>query len=155
MQNIGPFDPVSTWTYILHNCWHKSTLKDVVNIFSTSFDGKLHYDIIKWKHFRRYWTIVWGIYRSLVNSPHKGKWCGALRFSLICAWIKSWVNDHEAGHLRRYCTHYDVIVLVPHNIMESMVYFDAVNNRLSWVATVTCPTWAQGCDLNIKMSSYE
>ena len=36
--------------------------------------------------------FVWGINRSLVNSPHKGQWCGALVFSLICAWKKNKAN---------------------------------------------------------------
>ena len=31
----------------------------------------LHDDVIKWKHFPRYWPFVWGIHRSPVNSPHK------------------------------------------------------------------------------------
>ena len=48
--------------------------------------------------------------RSLVNSPHKGQWRGALMFSLIRVWIKGWVNNREAGDLRRYRGHYDVIV---------------------------------------------
>ena len=33
-----------------------------------------HDDVIKWKHFRRYWPFVWAIHRSPVNSPHKGQW---------------------------------------------------------------------------------
>ena len=50
------------------------------------------------------------------NSPvtvefHKGQWRVALRFSLICAWIKYCVNNREAGDLRRYRLHYDVIVM--------------------------------------------
>ena len=52
-----------------------------------------------------------GIHRSPVNSPHKGQWRGALMFSFICAWIYSWVNDYEAGDLRRHRAHYDVIVM--------------------------------------------
>ena len=32
-----------------------------------------HDDVIKWKHFPRYWPFMWGIHRSLVNSPHKGQ----------------------------------------------------------------------------------
>ena len=71
----------------------------------------LHDDVIKWKHFPRYWPFVWGIHRSPVNSPHKGQWRGALMFSLICAWIKDWVNNREAGDLRRHRAHYDVIVM--------------------------------------------
>ena len=46
-----------------------------------------------------------------VNSPHKGQWLGALMFSLICAWINDWVNNREAGDLRRHRGHYDVIVM--------------------------------------------
>ena len=38
--------------------------------------------------------------------PHKGQWRGALMFSLI--WINGWVNNREAGDLRR---HYDVNVM--------------------------------------------
>ena len=44
-----------------------------------------HDDVIKWKHFPRYWPFVRGNHRSSVNSPHKGQWRGALVFSLICA----------------------------------------------------------------------
>ena len=32
-------------------------------------------------------------------------------FSLICVWINGWVNNREAGDLRRYRAHYDVIVM--------------------------------------------
>ena len=31
-----------------------------------------------------------------------GQWRGALIFSLICVWINDWVNNGEAGDLRRY-----------------------------------------------------
>ena len=73
----------------------------------------LHDDVIKWKHFPCYWTFVRGIHWSLVNSPHKGRWCGALMFSLICAWTNGWVNSWDAGDLRCHCTHYDVTVMEP------------------------------------------
>ena len=42
-------------------------------------------DGIKWKHFLHYWSFVWGIHPSLVDSPHKGQWRVAFIFSLICA----------------------------------------------------------------------
>ena len=70
-----------------------------------------HDDVIKWKHFPRYWPFVRGIHRGPVNSPHKGQWCGALMFWLIYVWINGWVNNHEAGDLRRYRIHCDVIVM--------------------------------------------
>ena len=34
----------------------------------------IHEDVIRWKHFPRYWPFVRGIHRSPVNSPHKGQW---------------------------------------------------------------------------------
>ena len=74
--------------------------------------SKCHDDVIKWKYFPRYWPFVRGIHRSPVNFPHKGQWRGAFMFSLICAWIKGWVNNREAGDLRRHRTHYDVIVML-------------------------------------------
>ena len=37
-------------------------------------------------------------------------------FSLICAGINDWVNNGEAGDLRRNRAHYDVIV------MENTIY---------------------------------
>ena len=57
-----------------------------------------HDDVIKRKHFPRYWTFVRGIHRSPVNSPHKGQW-------------RQWVNNREAGDLRRNPALYDVIVM--------------------------------------------
>ena len=39
------------------------------------------------------------------------KWRGTLMFSLFCAWINGWVNNREAGDLRRHCAHYEVIVM--------------------------------------------
>ena len=71
-----------------------------------------HDDVIKWKHFPRNWPFVREIHRSPVNFPHKGQWRGALMFSLIYAWINDWVNNREAGDLRRQHGHYDVIVML-------------------------------------------
>ena len=51
------------------------------------------------------------VFRSPVNSPHKGQRRGTLMFSLICARINCRVNDREAGDLRRHRAHYDVIVM--------------------------------------------
>ena len=48
----------------------------------------VHDDVIKWKHFPRFWPFVRGIHWSSVDSSHKGQWRGALMFSLICALIK-------------------------------------------------------------------
>ena len=70
-----------------------------------------HHDVIRWKHFPRYWPLVRGFRRSPVNSPHKGQWRGALMFSVIWAWINGWVGNGDAGDLRRHRAHNDVIVM--------------------------------------------
>ena len=41
----------------------------------------------------------------------KDQWRGALMFTLICARINGWVNNCEAGDLRRNRAHYDVIIM--------------------------------------------
>ena len=52
------------------------------------------------------------------NSPVPGEFpeqrpvTRSLMFSLICVWISDWVNNREAGDLRRYRTHYDFTVLI-------------------------------------------
>ena len=61
-----------------------------------------------WRHQTEIFSRNW----SPGNSPHKGQWRGALMFSLICVWINDWVNNREAGNLRRYRDHYDVIVML-------------------------------------------
>ena len=87
-----------------------------------------HNDVIKWKYFPRYWTFVRGIHRSPVNSPHKGQWRGALMFSLICAWINSWINNREAGDLRHHRAHYDVTVM--------QKQWKHISNQITWLVPV-------------------
>ena len=91
-----------------------------------------HDDVIKWKHFPHYWPFVLGIHRSPVNSPHKGQWRGALMFSLISAWTNGWVNNRDAGDLRRHRVHYDVTV------MGFTVFREAqTGNQLTWLTNPT------------------
>ena len=80
-----------------------------LNVMYATF---IHDDVIKWKHFPRYWQFLRGIHRSPVNSPHKGQWRGPLMLSLICTWINGWVNNRESGDLRRHRALYDVIVMI-------------------------------------------
>ena len=93
-------------------------------------------DVIKWKHFSRYWSVVQGIHRSSVNSPNKGQWRGALLLSLIYAWIKGWVNNGEAGHLRRHRAHYDVILM--RYLFPDQVQFSSTNDRPYTIADLGC-----------------
>ena len=86
---------------------HYSCLVTAMPVYTLT----LHDDVIKWKHFPRYWPFVQGIHRSPTISPHKGQWHGALMFSLICAWINNWINNREAGDLWHHRAHYDITVM--------------------------------------------
>ena len=93
------------WAHELYE-WHYCSLCYQFYVWCSFPDN-----VIKWKHFPRYWPLVRGIHRSPVNSPHKCQWRRALMFSLICARINGWVNNDEASELRRHRAHYEVIVM--------------------------------------------
>ena len=88
-----------------------------------------HDDVIKWKHFWRYWPFRRGIHRSPVNYPHKGHWRVALMFSFICARLNGWVNNREAGGLRRHRVHYDVTVMCSRCMKSSTPVTDLPNDH--------------------------
>ena len=56
------------------------------SLFCSGHDSVLpngsHDDVIKWKHFPRYWPFSRGIHRSSVNTL-TGQWRGALMLSVI------------------------------------------------------------------------
>ena len=62
------------------NITKHSIYKCIEVCFSQEYVLSSHDDVIKWKHFPRYWPFVRGIHRWPVNSPHKGQWHGALMF---------------------------------------------------------------------------
>ena len=81
----------------------------------TSFESQLISCTSWWRHqmetFSALLALCAGNSPVPVNSPHKGQWRGALIFSLICARINDWVNNREAGDLRRHLGHIDVNVM--------------------------------------------
>ena len=114
---IGPigtnFDEIliKIHTFIQNVVWRAAILFHIKWVKPRSVIGKGRRHDCKlvwaqswWRHqnFLRYWAFLRGIHRSPVNSPHKGQWHGALLFSSICAWIYGWVNNREAGDLRRH-----------------------------------------------------
>ena len=106
------------WCFLVYFQYSVYCVSTYINISGSSialywiqYSNDKHGDVIKWKHFPRYWPFVRGIHWWPVNSPHKGQWRGALMFSSIYAWINVWVNNREAGDLRRHHAHYDVTVM--------------------------------------------
>ena len=130
----------------------------------------MHDDIMKWKPFPHNWPFVRGIHQSLVNFPHKGQWCGALMFPLICAWIKVWVNTGEAGNLRSHHTHYDIVVKERLYIMQYLILGWAHGGEADIHCRICChfviskpapcwylrlaACWTYCCHINWWMATY-
>ena len=116
-----------------------------------------HDDVIKWKHFPRYWSFMRGIHRSPWNSPHKGQWRGALMFSLIYTRINGWVNNSEAGDLRRHRAHYNVTVMLTVGVWSRGPFHSNQNGtrilrKLVPVQRIVChPEW-HGVGHNVCVS---
>ena len=127
------------------------------HLWSRPLTNGMHDDVIKWKHFPRYWPFVRGIHRSPVYSPHKGQWRGASMFSLISFWINGWINNREAGDLRRCRAHYDVIVMgSTHTItwVECKVISPAVASRVRYIYT-RWETKVNALETNIFERSFQ
>ena len=62
---------------IFHATWNMiSIYRLYLSLLDSFWKNKAHDDVIKWKHFPRYW--------SPVNSLHKAQWRRAFVFPLIC-----------------------------------------------------------------------
>ena len=93
------FPSVTRKVFPFHNVIRLSLAKSRILFFMmTSSNGNI---------FR----VTGHLFGSSVNSPHKCQWRGALMFSFIWAWINGWVNNREAGDLRRHRAHYGVTVM--------------------------------------------
>ena len=94
----------------------------------------LDISVSRWRHqmktFSALLALCAGNSPVTVNSPHKGQWRGTLMFSLICAQINDWVNNREAGDLRRHRGHYDIIVMTWDNCLPCVVMNDSC--EFSW-----------------------
>ena len=63
-----------------------------------------HDDLIKWRHFPRYWLFVRTTHRSPVNFPHKSQWRGALMLFFYLRRNKRFSKQSRG--------HYDVTVML-------------------------------------------
>ena len=118
--------PTSTQTLVLcSNIMFQAQVKHTVTLGECQFGGwdislcvtcrgvykvsSKDVDKGRWRHQMETFSALLTICAG--NSPQKGQWRGALMFSLICDWITGWLNNREAGDLRRYRAHYDVTVM--------------------------------------------
>ena len=120
---------------------------------------EIHDHVTKWKHFPRYRPFVRGMHRSAVNSPHKGQCRGALIFSLICVWVNGWVNNGEAGDLRRYHSPYNVTVKFGRSLIsiaskKTTTQQSAVRAHALWDCTVYPNKYAHGFCFAVLCCGY-
>ena len=144
---------VQSFRFCHYNQWSKIRVPKQIQ--------QSHDDVIKWKHFLRYWPFVRGIHRSPVNSPHKGQWLGALMSPLISAWINGRVNNYEAGDLRLHRANYDAIVMrvVLHTLLSwammngatcgpSLFHLLYISRIMYILRTWLCFLWLCSCPIN-------
>ena len=110
------------WLLVSDVLWHspQSNFTKVLTIvdFLWVRSGVSHMTVIS----QRMMTSSNGTFSALLaicsgNSPIPGEFPAqrpvtpSLIFSLICVWVNDWVNNREAGDLRRYRAHYGVTVM--------------------------------------------
>ena len=80
--------------------------------FKTNF-GRIHVNVIKWKHFPRYWPLVKGIHRSpVVSFPSQRSVTRGLDVFFHLRLNNGRANIRYAGDLRRRDAHCDVTVML-------------------------------------------
>ena len=109
-----------------------------------------HGDVSWWRHpiletFSALLALYAGNSPVTGEFPHKGQWRGTLMFSLICAWICGWVNNREAGDLRRHSAHYGIIVMWLWILTSSC-------SSLSRCAPISCE-WLRCCTATLDTTS--
>ena len=75
--------------------------------------------------FPRYWPFVRGIHRSPLNSSHKRRYDDSFDLRKV--------NNREAGDLRRYRAHCDVVVMS----YRFIAFIATMSSENSYVSTST------------------
>ena len=97
------------------------------------------------ENFPRYWPFTGHRWSPRTKASDAELWC----FLLISAWISVWVNNREAGDLRRHRTQNDVIVMCRmHNYGASNVAY-----RKSDLQIPRAP-WSDKCIWTKRISPY-
>ena len=121
MRKMLPFYDVIIWLELLQHimCYaHLNMLRCRVLYSDLRLKSDLtlssHDDVIKWKHFPRYWSFV----RESIGDPSvTGRFPSqrpvtrSIDVSFDLRLKISWANNRDAGDLRRQCPHYDVAVM--------------------------------------------
>ena len=132
-----------------HSCVSIMHLRNKLSPYPLSYDTRhwfWHYDVIKWKHFPRYWRFVRGLKRSLLDSLHKAQWRRALMFSSMCTWTNGWATIETpmiidalrslwrlCNGMHKWTSHYNCLyAFVPYLIFINISYMDIVFTPRRW-----------------------
>ena len=158
---------------ILGICMRREFGHDSAHSCSGTMDTLVipHDDVIKSRHFSRYWPFARGIHRSAVNSPHKGQWRGALMFSMaITLWyLRMDKYFHPALHggcnylskLRGKVFQCDIFIILVLFVSARNVFYelDIENwglviyiNKLRFNSVYLLNTNKKGRELHLKIS---
>ena len=88
-----------------------STFEQCICDADISADTGIHDDVIKWKHFPRYW-LLWGEFTGHRWNPHTKASNAELWCFLWSAPEQTFVNNSKTADLRRHRAHYYVTVMV-------------------------------------------
>ena len=111
--------------WVLKICWGLCTEK--IHTTRQCIDLNCHLSVVKDRHpshplknssliymmtWRRHRMETFSALLAICagNSPVPGEF--PAQRPVIAVWINGWVNNREAGDLRRYCAHYDVTVMI-------------------------------------------
>ena len=96
-----------------------------------------HDDVIKWKHFPRYWPFARGIHRSLVNSRHRPV---TLSFAVFFFYLRpnqrlskqwwGWWFETPSNPLWRHCNNYAIYEAWHANKWHSFV---SIHYTMKWL----------------------
>ena len=81
--------------------------------------------------------------------------------SFICAWINGWVNNREAGDLKRHRAHYDATVILHQGVMtfgtrtKRFSAYDSVMPALEQLTLLTIYNLAASCVYVIATLSHK
>ena len=103
-------------------------------IGSSGWEGRFSW----WRHqMETFSALLAGNSTVTGEFPYKDQWRGALVFPPICAWTHVWLNNRDAGDLRRHRAHHDVTVMSKAETFVFMMYW-FLANTLCWSYNNRC-----------------
>ena len=85
-----------------------------------------------WRHQMETCSTLLGFVRGIHRRIPRTKPVTLSCFLWSAPWINGWVNNHEAGDLKRQRVHYDVIIMIPQCTIQNKNAHISVLNGALW-----------------------